>query len=174
MPTAPSILPTSITQGAAPGFDYRLEGELVPVLHMALDGTVPVYVEHHVLLWKYANMQVGLHPLKKGLKRRPSIRCRRGSSARWGSADMSCWPRSPWWGRRPAARRRPHASAGRPPPDTADPELLRQVLLALALGEESLTGAEAAELADRALELARGNAALDPPAALEAAKGEPG
>jgi uncharacterized protein (AIM24 family) len=37
---------------------------------MALDGQVPVYFEHHVLLWKYPNMQIGLHPLKKGLKRR--------------------------------------------------------------------------------------------------------
>jgi uncharacterized protein (AIM24 family) len=43
---------------------------LVPVLHMALDGNVPVYFEHHVLLWKYPTMQIGLHPLKKGLKRR--------------------------------------------------------------------------------------------------------
>jgi hypothetical protein len=59
-----------------------------------------------------------------------------------------------------------------PPPDTEDPELMRQVLLALALRDESLSGAEAAELADRALELARGDRALDPPAALEAAKGE--
>ncbi|MGI8507170.1 MAG: AIM24 family protein [Solirubrobacteraceae bacterium] len=70
MPTAPTLLPTQITQGAAPGLNYRLEGELVPVLHMALDGQVPVYFEHHVLLWKYPSMQVGLHPLKKGLKRR--------------------------------------------------------------------------------------------------------
>jgi len=70
MPTAPQILPTQVTEGAAPGVNYRLEGELVPVLHMALDGQVPVYFEHHVLLWKYPNMQVGLHPLKKGLKRR--------------------------------------------------------------------------------------------------------
>jgi len=70
MPTAPTILPTQITEGKAPGLNYRLEGELVPVLHMALDGQVPVYFEHHVLLWKYPNMQVGLHPLKKGLKRR--------------------------------------------------------------------------------------------------------
>ncbi len=37
---------------------------------MALDGQVPVYFEHHVLLWKYPKMQIGLHPLKKGLKRR--------------------------------------------------------------------------------------------------------
>jgi hypothetical protein len=57
-----------------------------------------------------------------------------------------------------------------PPPDLQDPELLRQVLLALALQDEDVSGAEAAELADRALELVRSNQALDPPAALEAAK----
>ncbi len=57
-----------------------------------------------------------------------------------------------------------------PPPDLQNPELLRQVLLALALRDETVGGAEAADLADRALELTRGNAALDPPAALEAAK----
>ncbi|MGZ4176953.1 MAG: hypothetical protein ACXVUX_12120 [Solirubrobacteraceae bacterium] len=66
-----------------------------------------------------------------------------------------------------AARSLPPAGT---PPDLADPELLRQVLLALALRDESVTGVEAAELADRALELTRGDAALDPPAALEAAK----
>jgi uncharacterized protein (AIM24 family) len=70
MPTAPRILPTQIREGTAPGLQYRLEGELVPVLHMALDGQVPVYFEHHVLLWKYPAMQIGLHPLRKGLKRR--------------------------------------------------------------------------------------------------------
>jgi hypothetical protein len=70
MPTAPQILPTQIAEGTAPGLTYRLEGELVPVLHMSLDGQVAIYFEHHVLLWKYPNMQIGLHPLKKGLKRR--------------------------------------------------------------------------------------------------------
>jgi len=65
------------------------------------------------------------------------------------------------------ARALPPAGA---PPDLQNPELLRQVLLALALRDESVSGAEAAELADRALQLTRGNAALDPPAALEAAK----
>jgi len=70
MPTAPKILPTQIPDGQAPGVEYRIEGELVPVLHMALTGDVPVYFEHHVLLWKYPEMQIGLHPLKKGLKRR--------------------------------------------------------------------------------------------------------
>jgi hypothetical protein len=57
-----------------------------------------------------------------------------------------------------------------PPPDLKDPELLRQVLLALALRDDSVSGARAPELADRALELVRGDAALEPPAALEAAK----
>jgi hypothetical protein len=47
---------------------------------------------------------------------------------------------------------------------------MRQVLLALALGDESVSGAEAVDLADRALTLAR-ERSLDPPAALEAAKG---
>jgi hypothetical protein len=66
-----------------------------------------------------------------------------------------------------AARSLPPAGA---PPDLQDPELLRQVLLALALRDDNVSGTEAAELADRALQLTRGNAALDPPAALEAAK----
>jgi len=56
-----------------------------------------------------------------------------------------------------------------PPPDTQNPELMRQVLLALALRDESIGGAEAAEIADRALELASGQQGLDPSAALEAA-----
>jgi hypothetical protein len=60
--------------------------------------------------------------------------------------------------------------AAGPPPDTGNPELLRQVLLALALRDESMSGAEAAEVADRALALTSGQGALDPPAALEAAK----
>jgi hypothetical protein len=61
-----------------------------------------------------------------------------------------------------------------PPPDTQSPELLRQVLLALALRDESVGGAEAAELADRALELTLRSGGMDPPAALEAAKQDRG
>jgi hypothetical protein len=61
-----------------------------------------------------------------------------------------------------------------PPADTGGPEVLRQVLLALALRDESIGGAEAANLADRALELARADRTLDPPAALEAAKAAEG
>jgi hypothetical protein len=61
-----------------------------------------------------------------------------------------------------------------PPPDLESPEQLRQVLLALALRDESVGGAEAAELADRALELVRRGGGMDPPAALEAAKQDRG
>jgi hypothetical protein len=61
-----------------------------------------------------------------------------------------------------------------PPPDTRDPELLRQVLVALALSDETLTGAEAAELAERAVTLVTAEPALAPAAALERAKGQAG
>ena len=64
--------------------------------------------------------------------------------------------------------------AAGPPPDLESPELLHQVLLALALRDESIGGAEAAEVADRALELVRRGGGMDPPAALEAAKSERG
>lgn len=56
------------------------------------------------------------------------------------------------------------------PPDLGSPELLGQALLALALRDETLSGAQAAEIADRALELMRGQPGLTPEAALEAAK----
>ncbi len=59
-----------------------------------------------------------------------------------------------------------------PPPDARDPELLRQVILALALGDEEISAAEAVDLADRAVALARAAPELDPPAALSAARRE--
>jgi hypothetical protein len=57
-----------------------------------------------------------------------------------------------------------------PPPDLQSPEQLHQVLVALALADESLGGAQAAEIADRALSLVQANSTLDPATALEAAK----
>ena len=69
MPTAPQLLPTQIQQGTAPGVNYRLEGELVPVLHMALDGQVPVYFEHHVLLWKDESAPLSSLKTQGGMKR---------------------------------------------------------------------------------------------------------
>jgi uncharacterized protein (AIM24 family) len=59
MNNPPQLLPTN-HDGAAPGLRYRIQGELVPVLHVALDGSVPVYFEHHVVLWKDPPLQIGL------------------------------------------------------------------------------------------------------------------
>jgi uncharacterized protein (AIM24 family) len=50
------------------GVTYSIEGELVPVLHLAL-GNVPVYFEHHILLWKDPHVQIDLKPLKGTFKR---------------------------------------------------------------------------------------------------------
>lgn len=57
-----------------------------------------------------------------------------------------------------------------PPPDLQNPELVRQTLLALALADDSLDAAQAVEVADRALALVQQSSALDPVAALNAAK----
>ncbi|MGN6170615.1 MAG: hypothetical protein ACTHQQ_20980 [Solirubrobacteraceae bacterium] len=57
-----------------------------------------------------------------------------------------------------------------PPPVLDSPELLRNVLLSLALRDETLTGVQAVDVAEQALALASGEGALEPQAALEAAK----
>lgn len=57
-----------------------------------------------------------------------------------------------------------------PPPDTGNPELMHQVLLALALRDDTVSGEQAVTLADRALELMQADSSLDPAAALKAAK----
>ena len=65
----PRLLPTEIAQGAAPGVQYRIEGELVPVLHVLLDGSIPLFFEHHIVLWKESNVDIGLRPMKGAFKR---------------------------------------------------------------------------------------------------------
>lgn len=69
---APVSLPTHIPDGTGPGLTYRIEGELVPILHMTLDGQVPILHEHHVLLWKQPQIDIQIAKLggiKKSLKR---------------------------------------------------------------------------------------------------------
>lgn len=67
MNNPPQLLPT-MQDGAAPGLRYRIQGELVPVLHVWLDGSMPVYFEHHVVLWKDPPLQIGMRG-KGGFKR---------------------------------------------------------------------------------------------------------
>ncbi len=69
MQTPPQILPTKVDEGAAPGLRYRIQGELVPILHVWLDGTVPVYFEHHVVLWKDPGLMIGIRAMKGAFKR---------------------------------------------------------------------------------------------------------
>ena len=69
MPQPPVLLPTKIDEGQAPGIAYRVEGELVPVLHVRLDGSVRLYFEHHVVLWKDPGLQIGIHQMKGAFKR---------------------------------------------------------------------------------------------------------
>jgi hypothetical protein len=57
-----------------------------------------------------------------------------------------------------------------PPPVLDSPEVVRNVLLSLALRDESLNAAQAVEVAEQAVTLVSSEHALEPQAALEAAK----
>ncbi|MHB8573429.1 MAG: AIM24 family protein [Candidatus Dormibacteria bacterium] len=69
MTTAPKLHPTGIRDAEGPGIRYHIEGELVPVLHVEMTGQVPIYFEHHVLLWKQPQVDVRVKQLK-GVARR--------------------------------------------------------------------------------------------------------
>ena len=64
----PQLLTTSVSNESFGGVTYHIEGELVPVLHIEL-GSVAVYFEHHVLLWKDPHANVGIKSLAGGFKR---------------------------------------------------------------------------------------------------------
>lgn len=69
MRTPPRLLPTQLEDGAAPGVRYRIGGELVPVLHAQLDGSVPLFFEHHVVLYKDPQLDIGIRAMKGAFKR---------------------------------------------------------------------------------------------------------
>jgi uncharacterized protein (AIM24 family) len=64
----PVQLTTTTHQETYAGVTYHIEGELVPVLQLELGG-VPVYFEHHVLLWKDPQVEIGVKSLRGALKR---------------------------------------------------------------------------------------------------------
>ncbi len=64
----PVQLPTAARDESFAGLTYHIEGELVPVLHLELNG-VPVYFEHHILLWKDPGVEIGVKSLKGAFKR---------------------------------------------------------------------------------------------------------
>src|SRR6267378_2357119 len=64
----PTQLTTTAQNENFGGVTYHIEGELVPVLHVELS-SVPIYFEHHILLWKDPAVQVELKPIRGALKR---------------------------------------------------------------------------------------------------------
>jgi uncharacterized protein (AIM24 family) len=64
----PTLHPTTIHDEQYGGVTYHLEGELVPVLHVELQ-TMPLYFEHHVLLWKHPQVDIGVKALRGAISR---------------------------------------------------------------------------------------------------------
>lgn len=46
-----------------------IDGELVPVVDVMLGGQMPIYFEHHILLWKHPGVQIGFKSLQGMAKR---------------------------------------------------------------------------------------------------------
>jgi uncharacterized protein (AIM24 family) len=68
MDSLPTLMPTKANAETFGGVTYHIDGELVPVL--SVDVTqMPVYFEHHILLWKNVTVRIGLKSLKGMLKR---------------------------------------------------------------------------------------------------------
>jgi len=68
MPNAPVLMPTSAMAETFAGITYHVDGEVVPVLTVELRG-VPVYFEHHVLLWKDTQTEISIRPVAGAFKR---------------------------------------------------------------------------------------------------------
>jgi uncharacterized protein (AIM24 family) len=66
--TVPTQLTTTRREETYGGVTYHIEGELVPVLQVEI-GTVPIYFEHHVLLWKDPRVEISVKSLRGALKR---------------------------------------------------------------------------------------------------------
>jgi len=64
----PTLLTTQVQDESFGGVTYHIQGELVPVLHVEL-AALPVYFEHHILLWKDPAVEIGIKPLKGAMKR---------------------------------------------------------------------------------------------------------
>jgi uncharacterized protein (AIM24 family) len=64
----PVLKPTTAQSETFAGVTYHLDGELVPVLTVELTG-IPIYFEHHVLLWKDTQTQIGVKQLAGAFKR---------------------------------------------------------------------------------------------------------
>ena len=64
----PVLLPTTARDESYGGVKYHIQGELVPVLSVELSA-MPIYFEHHVLLWKDPQGEIGLKAIHGAFKR---------------------------------------------------------------------------------------------------------
>lgn len=64
----PILVPTAARDEEFGGVRYHIEGELVPVLQVEL-AQMPIYFEHHILLWKDPAVNISLKPLAGAFKR---------------------------------------------------------------------------------------------------------
>ena len=68
MAPAPVLKTTTAQTETFAGVTYHVDGELVPVLTVELSN-VPIYFEHHILLWKDTQTQIGVKSLSGAFKR---------------------------------------------------------------------------------------------------------
>jgi uncharacterized protein (AIM24 family) len=66
--TIPVLVPLAPQSETCGGVTYHIEGALVPVLHLQLNGT-PVYFDHYVFLWKEPSVQIAAKPNTHHFKR---------------------------------------------------------------------------------------------------------
>lgn len=66
----PRLLTTGVHNETYGGVTYHIDGELVPVLQVELS-SMPVFFEHHILLWKDTDstvaMETKIQTLRTGL-----------------------------------------------------------------------------------------------------------
>lgn len=66
----PTLLSTKITDETFANVSYHINGELVPSLIVDLNGSMGIYFEHHILLWKSTSLNVQLKKLSGVLRRK--------------------------------------------------------------------------------------------------------
>jgi uncharacterized protein (AIM24 family) len=64
----PVLLARTAQEETFAGVTYHIDGELVPVLTVDVSA-VPVYFEHHILLWKSPAVAIGVKPVAGAFKR---------------------------------------------------------------------------------------------------------
>jgi uncharacterized protein (AIM24 family) len=65
----PALKLPTVQEESFGGVTYHLDGELVPMLSVELDGNTSVYFEHHILLWKEPSIKIGVRTMAGAIKR---------------------------------------------------------------------------------------------------------